>query len=61
MTDSTQENFGRLDDEDEAAETSSDEGPAARGDYDPAQGSPGSPHPTAHGDDPQIADQPSAE
>jgi hypothetical protein len=46
MTDSTQENLGRLDDEQEAAEPSSDEGAAARGDYDPAQGSPGGGHPT---------------
>ncbi len=47
MNDSTHENLGRLDDEDEAAEQSSDEGAAASGEYDPAQGSPGGPHPSA--------------
>jgi hypothetical protein len=46
MTDSTQENLGRLDDDQEAAEPSSDEGTAAAGEYDPAQGSPGTAHPT---------------
>ena len=38
---------GRIDDEAESAqESSTSEGPAAEGDYDPTQGSPGSPHPT---------------
>ncbi len=39
--------LGRLDDDQEAAETSSDgDGAAARGDYDAAEGSPGTSHPT---------------
>jgi hypothetical protein len=38
--------LGRLDDEAEAAEPSSTgDGPAAEGRYDPAQGSPGTDHP----------------
>lgn len=43
---SEQEHFGRLDDEAEEEEPSSTkDGPAADGDYDPRQGSPGHPHP----------------
>lgn len=39
--------LGRVDDEQEAAaESSTDDGAAARGDYDPAQGSPRPQHPT---------------
>ncbi len=39
--------MGRLSDEEEAEEPSSTtDGPAARGEIDPAQGSPGRPHPT---------------
>jgi hypothetical protein len=52
MTDSTQEtpdNLGHLDDDQEAAEQSSDDGAAARGEYDPAQGSPEGAHPTGEG------------
>ena len=41
------ENLGRLDDEAEEQEPSSTtEGAAAEGEYDPAQGSPGHAHPT---------------
>ncbi len=41
-----QDHFGRLDDAAEDAEPSStQDGPAAAGEYDPAQGSPGTPHP----------------
>jgi hypothetical protein len=41
-----QERLGRVDDEAEAQEESSTTtGPAAEGDYDPAQGSPGTDHP----------------
>jgi hypothetical protein len=41
------EQLGRLDDGQEAAEPSSTtEGAAARGDYDPGEGSPGTGHPT---------------
>lgn len=41
MTDQEPENLGRLDDEAEEHEPSSTtDGPAAAGDYDPAQGSP---------------------
>jgi hypothetical protein len=47
MTQDGSEQLGRLDDAQEAAEPSSTtEGAAARGDYDPAEGSPGSSHPT---------------
>ena len=46
MTD--QERLGRLDDQEEAAEQpSKTDGPSAAGEYDPAEGSPGHPHPTA--------------
>ena len=45
-----QERLGRLDDEAEDAEPSSTtDGPAAEGDYDPAQGSPEQPRPAARG------------
>lgn len=47
MSHDTPDPLGRVDDEQEAAaEPSTAEGAAARGDYDPAQGSPGSQHPT---------------
>lgn len=43
---SEQERLGRLDDDAEQREPSSTtDGPAAEGEYDPAQGSPGTPHP----------------
>jgi hypothetical protein len=43
---SDQERLGRLDDEAEAEEqASATEGPSTKGDYDPAEGSPGRPHP----------------
>jgi len=43
MTEQQPENFGRLDDEAEEQEPSSTtDGPAADGEYDPAQGSPDS-------------------
>lgn len=46
MTSSESENLGHLDDAEEDAEASSTtDGPAADGDYDPAQGSPGQDHP----------------
>jgi hypothetical protein len=46
MTQDSSEQLGRLDDEQEAAETSSTtEGAAARGEADPAEGSVGGPHP----------------
>lgn len=46
MTQDESEQTGRLDDEQEAAEqTSTTEGAAAEGEYDPAEGSPGSAHP----------------
>ena len=46
MTQDGSEQLGRLDDEQEAAEESSTtDGAAARGEDDPAQGSPGSAHP----------------
>jgi len=47
-----QENLGRLDDDAEAEEPSSTkDGPAAAGEYDPAQGSPhGGVHPTREGE-----------
>ena len=47
MTNDSPENLGRLDDEQEERESSSTtDGPAAEGEYDPAQGSPGGGHPT---------------
>jgi hypothetical protein len=48
MTNESQENMGRLDDEaEEREESSTTDGPAAEGEYDPAQGSPDSgPHAT---------------
>ena len=46
MTQDGSEQLGRLDDEQEAAEPSSTtDGAAARGEDDPAQGSPGTGHP----------------
>ena len=46
MTSGDQERLGRLDDDAEEQEPSSTtEGAAAEGDYDPAQGSPGHDHP----------------
>ena len=43
MSEANSENLGRLDDEAEATEPSSTtDGPAAEGEYDPAQGSPDS-------------------
>jgi hypothetical protein len=52
-----EEHFGRLDDASEAEEQSSDEGgPAAAGEYDPRQGSPGSAHP-AHRDGDGFSDE----
>ena len=46
MTQDGSEQLGRLDDEQEAAEPSSTtDGAAARGEYDPAEGSPGPGHP----------------
>lgn len=49
MTDQDPETTGRVDDETEvAADSDTTDGPAADGEYDPAQGSPdGSPHPVA--------------
>jgi hypothetical protein len=47
MTQDGPEQLGRLEDEQEVAEPSSTtEGAAARGEYDPTEGSPGSSHPT---------------
>ncbi|GAA5155259.1 hypothetical protein GCM10023340_40100 [Nocardioides marinquilinus] len=48
MSEQPDENLGHLDDDAEAAEPSSDTegGAAAAGEYDPAEGSPGTPHPT---------------
>ena len=47
MTADEPEQLGRLDDDAEEQEPSSTtEGAAAEGDYDPAQGSPGQDHPT---------------
>jgi hypothetical protein len=47
MTADEPEQLGRLDDDAEEQEQSSTtEGAAAEGDYDPAQGSPGQDHPT---------------
>jgi hypothetical protein len=49
------ERLGRLSDEEEAQEPSdTTEGPAARGEDDPSQGSPGGPHPVGE-DFPQEA------
>ena len=46
MSQDGSEQLGRLTDEQEAAEASSTtEGAAARGEYDPAEGSPGTSHP----------------
>jgi hypothetical protein len=46
MTNDTPENLGRLDDEAEDREPSSErDGPAADGEFDPAQGSPAGGHP----------------
>ena len=43
---SDQENLGRLDDDaEEQEESATTDGPAAAGEYDPAQGSPGQDHP----------------
>ena len=45
---SEQERLGRLDDQEEAEEQpSKTDGPSAAGEYDPTEGSPGHPHPTA--------------
>ena len=47
MTQDGSEQLGRLDDDQEAAEPSSTtDGAAARGDYEPSEGSPGAGHPT---------------
>lgn len=47
MTSNDPERLGRLDDADEEQEPSSTkDGAAARGEYDPAEGSPGREHPT---------------
>ena len=47
MSNDSEENLGRLDDDAEEQEPSSTtEGAAAEGEYDPAQGSPGHAHPT---------------
>ena len=47
MSNDSTENLGRLDDQAEEQEPSSTtDGPAAEGEYDPAQGSPGDAHPT---------------
>jgi hypothetical protein len=50
MTDEQPERLGRLDDEaEEQEESSTVDGPAAAGEYDPAQGSPhNGAHPVAH-------------
>ncbi len=49
MSEQDSEPTGRIDDEQEvAADSSTTDGPAAEGDYDPAQGSPDTgPHPVA--------------
>ncbi|MCH1868797.1 hypothetical protein [Nocardioides sp. CFH 31398] len=44
----TPDEQGRLDDEALEQETSDDEGAAAAGEYDPAQGSPGAEQPAGH-------------
>jgi hypothetical protein len=50
MSNDGSERLGHLDDDaEEQEQASSADGPAARGEYDPAQGSPGAEHPT--GDD----------
>jgi hypothetical protein len=50
MTSNGSERLGRLDDSAEEEEPSSTtEGAAARGEYDPAEGSPGGEHPTGEG------------
>ncbi|MGN6253129.1 MAG: hypothetical protein ACTHNS_15100 [Marmoricola sp.] len=50
MSETSNEDLGRLDDQEEAAQQSSTtDGPAAEGEYDAAQGSPGHPHPTGPG------------
>jgi hypothetical protein len=55
MTSNGSERLGRLDDSAEEEEPSSTtEGKAARGEYDPAEGSPGGEHPTGE-DFPQEA------
>jgi hypothetical protein len=68
MTNPSEENLGRMDDEAEEREPSSTtEGPAAEGVYDPAQGSPGGTHPTGEDfpneavryDDPERRREPS--
>jgi len=47
MTNQEGENLGRLDDDAEEREPSSTtDGPAAAGEFDPRQGSPGTAHPT---------------
>jgi len=47
MTNPKDEKLGRFDDDDRDREPSSTtDGPAAEGEYDPAQGSPGRPQPT---------------
>lgn len=52
---SEQERLGRLDDEQEAAEQpSKTDGPSAAGEYDPAEGSPGRPHPVPDEDAEQV-------
>jgi hypothetical protein len=68
MTNQSDENLGRLDDEAEEHEPSSTtDGSAAEGVYDPAQGSPGGTHPTGEDfpneavryDDPERRREPS--
>lgn len=50
MSEDSNEQLGHLDDDAEAREPSSTTaGAAAQGEYDPAQGSPGTGHPTRHG------------
>jgi hypothetical protein len=60
MSDDTDQNLGHLDDDAEQAEPSSTtDGPAAEGDYDPAQGSPGhGAHPTAESFPDESAERP---
>ena len=61
MTSDGQERLGRLDDAEEEREPSSTtDGPAARGEYDPAQGSPGGDHPVgaAYPDEATRYDEP---
>jgi hypothetical protein len=53
MTDEQPERLGRLDDEaEEQEESSTSEGPAAEGEYDPAQGVTAQRHPSGH---PRVA------